>query len=88
MKRELPTSKGGGGEGIEWERVGGSFGGWARSKAVTILFLTIPDAKKAVQNCQSYKTITLHCGLIQYPPCRMTIRARNFMIEDAFCSHQ
>ena len=60
MKGVLPASKGGGGEGIEWERVGGSFGGWARSKAVTILFLTCPDAKEAVQNCQSYKTITLH----------------------------
>ena len=58
MKGVLPASKGGEGEGTEWERVGGSFGGWARSKAVTILFLTSPDAEEAVQNCQRYKIIT------------------------------
>ena len=59
MKGVLPASKGGEGEGTEWERVGGSFGGWARSNALTNLFLARPDAEGAGQNCQRYKTITM-----------------------------
>ena len=59
MKGVLPASKGGEGEGTEWERVGGSFGGWARSNALTNLFLARPDAEGAGENCQRYKTITM-----------------------------
>ena len=59
MKGVLPASKRGGGEGTEWEQVGGPFGGWVHSKALINLFLEILSVKGAGKNCQRYKIITM-----------------------------